>query len=142
MGHTSQMYFFADIIDLLLVINPSIIYIWAIDSPPRTEKTSEGGSDDGIIENHKDRKWKREWQLPSIPSKHVLEGHKGKGQGESEVSAQLCAMRRVQSLQTWPLKSPLPPGVTHNTSGPDSPSQPGTVIRTEGLLLFCLFVIY
>lgn len=36
------------------------------------------------------------WQLPSIPSKHVPVGQQGKGQGASEVSAQLCAMRSGQ----------------------------------------------
>lgn len=38
-------------------------------SPNIWKNLCEGGSGDAVTENQKDRKWKGQWQLPSIPSK-------------------------------------------------------------------------
>lgn len=78
-----------------------------------------------VSENWSDRKWngERSSQSPSIPTKHVPGGREVKGEGGFFLDGEhRCVPWGVYRVApAWPPESPLPPGVTHNTSGPDSP---------------------
>lgn len=105
------MHSWADIIDLLLVANPSIysylsyrILLEGWENPFKAWAGRRWEACEAVSENQSDRKWKEERssQSPNIPSKRVPGGHKVKGEGflDGEPS---CVPRGVyKATAAWP----------------------------------------